>query len=345
MGGMRPAAVAALALAAVAAAAPAGARTPIRAAYFYDYMPLDHVDALAAARFNRGVVRLIPDSVGSDLAERLGALCARGRSLGLLIVPDILVQSRVRLAALPTTRRYTWGHGQAEPAIGCPLDSLHWQSALIDHLDEVIAAVPGLTAVAVDLELYDAGRKHYDGGACRCRPCLAEYTGGAPPPADQSWRLSGLLAYQEARLTGLFTALLQGFAARHPGVELGVLDLDLDSFVHRALGRGLRRARVPTVDYSERSYRAGGAAIPSARGRLDALGLEDVPLVGGLWLKRWHPREVASGVRSVLERADGYFVFTTYSLWLDPSRLDGPYTLPGPPADYWRAFREVNHTP
>jgi hypothetical protein len=345
MGGVRAARAVTLLAVALLAGAPAGAAPPIRAAYFYDYMPVEHVDALAAARFNRGVVRLIADSVDADQAERLRAMAARGRALGLLIVPDILLQSRPRLAALPSPRRYTWGAGTEEPNIGCPLDSLHWKSALIDHLEEVLAAVPGLTAMAVDLELYDAGRKHYDAGACRCRPCLAEYTGGAPPPVDQSWKLSGLLAYQEARLTGLLTGLLGGFAARHPGVQLGVLDLDLDSFVHRALGRALRRAGVPTVDYSERSYQVGGAAIPAARGRLDALGLEGVPLVGGLWLKRWHPREVASGVRSVLERADGYFVFTTYSLWLDPKRLDGPYTLPGPPADYWRAFREVNRTP
>jgi hypothetical protein len=54
------------------------------------------------------------------------------------------------------------------------------------------------------------------------------------------------------------------------------------------------------------------------------------------------PRDVISALRSIEERADGYFVFTPFSLWLEPSKLYGPCTLQGAPADYWQALRETN---
>jgi hypothetical protein len=138
------------------------------------------------------------------------------------------------------------------------------------------------------------------------------------------------------------TGLLSEFATRHPGVEMAVFDLDLDSFVHRALARALSRSGVPTADYCERSYTAGGGALPMARARLDALGLSDAPLIGGLWLKRFRPGLLAAAVNSVLERSEGYFIFTTYSLWLEPTRLHGPYTLVGTQGDYWKALTEAN---
>ena len=43
--------------------------------------------------------------------------------------------------------------------------------------------------------------------------------------------------------------------------------------------------------------------------------------------------------------ADGVFIFTTYSLWLDPQKLSGPYTLQGRAPDYWSAFSRANGAP
>lgn len=323
------------------------AATPIRAAYFYDYMTPGHVDSLSMVGFNRALVRMMADSVNSDQADRLSAFEARGRARGFTIVPDFLLQSRPRLQRLSSSRRYTWGRGNREPNIACPLDTNYWKSALFDHADEVLSALPTVRAFAVDLEIYDAGRKHYDAGACVCPACLAEYTGLPPGRArpEDAWKMSGLLAYQEARLARLLAVLTRRFAAEHPGVEFGVLDLDFDSFVHRALARALARAQIPVVDYTERSYRAGGGTLSAARARLSALGLAHARMVGGLWLKRWPPGQIPSGVRSVIQRADGYFVFTTYSLWLDPKHLSGPYSLQGAPSEYWRALREVNRQP
>jgi hypothetical protein len=215
-------------------------------------------------------------------------------------------------------------------------------SALLDHVDEFLNGRPGITAVALDLELYRGRRHHFDAGPCRCDSCLAEFYAGRgerghPAPSD-----ADLLGWQEAHLQRVLTGILREFAARHPGVELGVFDLDFASFVHRALGRALAKSGVPTADYCEASYAVAGQALPAARAALDALGLERAALIGGLWLKCFQPKAIGSAVRSIEEKGQGYFVFTTYSLWHNPLRLQGPYTLPASQAEYWDALAEVN---
>lgn len=329
-----------------AAAVQAGPAPPIRAAYFYHYMGAAHLDSLHVHGFDRAVIHWIPDTLGVAGQAELHAYAARALALGIEVTPQWSLQSPVRLQSRPRDRRYTWGRGRREAEVPCPNDSLYWRSALLDRAAEFLSAAPSVTCLAIDPELYRGGRHHYDAGPCRCRSCLAAYAAGRPLSSrGENPSLAGLLGWQEARLERTLAGILAEFATRYPGVELGVFDLDLDSFVHRALARALARAAVPTVDYSERSYASGGAALVAARGRLDALGQKGTPLIGGLWLKRHSPEEVPAALRAIATTGDGYFVFTTFSLWLDPARLEGPYTLSGSPQDYWAALAEANRQP
>ena len=309
---------------------------PIKAAYFYSYMSQGHLDSLAAAGFNRAIIKCISDSLGTRGAAEIKSFMERGRELGIEIAPEWSLQARARLNALPTSRRYTWDDGHVEADVGCPLDSPFWCSALLDRASEVLAAVPAARRLVVDLEIYTGSRHHYDAGPCRCSTCLGEFarSGRGGNPGDSS----ALEAFEEDRLTHILAVLLGEFAKEHPGIELGVFDLDFDSFVHRAMARALVQANVPTVDYTERTYSRGGAEIAAARA---ALGPR-VPLIVGLYLKRFTPGALADSVQSVVRRADGYFIFSTYSLWQDPKRLAGAYTLAGPPSQYWTALRRAN---
>ena len=337
---------AAIALGVLPLAAPrpsaGAAASPVRAAYFYHYMGSGHLDRLAAIGFNRGVIHWIADTLGPGGAAELAAFRASADAHDLTLVPQWALQQPSRLAARPAARRYTWGGGVVETEVACPLDTSYWRSALLDRAEEFFAADSGLDRIAIDLELYRGGRHHYDAGPCRCVRCLAEYRAGARARSRDPYRPAGLLGWEEASLEQRLTVLLREFVARHPDVELGVFDLDFDSFVHRALARALRGAGARTTDYCERSYEGTGGGLPAARQRLDALGLDAAPVIGGLWLKRIRPWELRPAVQSVLQRAQGYFVFTTYSLWLEPSRLHGPYMLSGSPAEYWNALEEAN---
>lgn len=334
-----------LSLVAATAHSTAGAAAvPVRAAYFYHYMPAQHIDSLAAVGFNRAIVHWISDSLGTPGAIQLPMFMEHGERAGIDVVPQWALQARARLERLPTKRRYTWGSGKAEPLIGCPLDSLFWRSTLVDRANEFLAVAPGARRLAVDLEIYFGSRHHYDAGPCRCAACVREYIGGTAAVPRDPRRLSGLLAFQEARLGRMLAGLLAEFGAAHPGVEIGVFDLDYDSFVHRAFARALARSQVPAANYCERTYGTGGGPVQGTRSRLARLGLPNASLVGGLWLKRWTPADLPPAARSILQQADGYFVFTTYSLWGDPARLAGPYTLLGTPSAYWSALRRANET-
>ena len=207
---------------------------------------------------------------------------------------------------------------------------------------EMLAAAPGTRRIAVDLEMWTGGRHHWDAGACRCPHCVREYRGGAKGKVDPT-RLTGLLAWEEAALERRLVPLLRTFSQRHPGVELGVFDLDLEAFPHRALARALARTAVPTADWTECTYSTGSPSdVVQARRRLKALGLSKTPIHAGLWLKRFRPNGLPRIARNLRASADGWFVFTTYSLWLDPSQLQGPYVLPAAPASYWSSLREAN---
>lgn len=334
-----------VALGAIGVAAAAHA-AGVRAAYVYDYMPPAHLDSLAAAGFDRVLVHELPDSLDTSGRAKLRALVDRGTANGVEVVPEWLLQQSARLAARPAARRYTWGRGTVEPTAACPLDSAYWRGALLDRIDETLAAEPRIRRVAVDLELLGAGRHHYDAGPCRCASCVAEYAHGrAAILAQDPARLSGLMPYEEARVAGILRGLLAEFAQRHPGVELGVLDLDFESFVHRALGRAIARRAIPAADYTERTYTTGATSVAMVRAQLVRLGLRGTPVIGGLWLKRFTPGTLTPAVRDLRSAADGYFVFTTYSLWQSPARLTGPYLLQGAPGDYWGALRIANTTP
>ena len=314
---------------------------PAKAAYFYHYMPASHLDSLAARGFTRALVHWNTDSLDTRGRIELDAFTRRAHQLGLELVPEFVLQAPSRLAARPPARRYTWGRRRIEAEIACPLDSAYWTSALIGRFEEFLEAQPTLTRLAVDLELYRGSLHHYDAGPCQCAVCLAEYSGGGVSrPRGWSPGLAGLHGWEEGRIEAFLIPLLSSFHARHPGVRIEVLDLDYESFVHRALARAIATAGIPVTDDCERSY-AGGEALAGVRERLAALGLPNAELVGGLWLKRVAPDDLERAVGSILAGADGVFVFTTYSLWLEPERLQGPYTLPAPASEYWPALERT----
>lgn len=327
-------------LAPLASSEPATQSTsmPVRAAYFYGYMPPSHLDSLARAGINRAVVKWIGDSLGTRENAELARLSLAASRLGIELLPAWTAQTRSRLS--PGTRRYTWGAGTVEPDVACPLDSVYWRRVLLDRPLEFLRAQPSLGRLVVDLELYHGSRHHYDAGPCLCSACVVEFRsarglGGAD---------LGLAAYQEERLTRTFTSILGRLAGRRPGVELGVFDLDHASFVHAALGRALVRAGVPTTDYAERSYWMGGSNLAAARATLRQRGI-DAPIIGGLWLAKVSPRRFPHLVRSMEGVAQGFFVFTTFSLWVDPAERTGAYRLLGTPEEYWSALSSVATEP
>jgi hypothetical protein len=101
------------------------------------------------------------------------------------------------------------------------------------------------------------------------------------------------------------------------------------------------KAKVATADYTERTYMTGTSDLQSAKNVLAGLGVK-APVVGGLILMSYTPSTFTTTAEAMSSQAAGYFVFTTYSLWTDPSKRVGRYALQGTPAEYWSAFQAAN---
>jgi hypothetical protein len=314
---------------------------PVRAAHLLHYMPAEHLDVLAANGFTRAVILFHSDSLREQDGAQLRAIDERARSYGMEVVPQFQLDAPTRLASRPADRRYTWGRDQVEP-VACPMDSMWWAEALLQRAGEILHSAPGTLRLAIDLELRHGSRRFYDAGPCRCVHCLREFRPNARPEQLANASQSGLRVFQENRLRRVLESILAEFIERHPGVELGIYDLDLNVPVHRALGRALAADRIPVADYCTRSYESGGGGLKGVRARLNSLGLDPVSVIGGIWLKRLKPDDLEPAVASVLDRADGYVVYSTYSLWREPHQLLGPYTLNGEQGEYWGALREAN---
>jgi PKD repeat protein len=309
---------------------------PVKAAYFYNYMSRDHLDSLARAGFNRAVIKSIGDSLGTAHAGELRAWLDRGQRVGMEVAVAWAIQAQSRVQSLPPDRRYTWGTGTVERTMGCPVDSAFWRTAVYDRALEMLRGAPALTRLHVDLESYSGSRTHYNSGPCRCRPCLAEYAAAfAGRPAAE---IPTLETYQEARVRDIFISLLARLTSLHPQIEITFFDLDLDSFVHRGLGRALTATRTRTMNFTERTYRTAGESVMAARLAMERIGL-NAPLVAGLNMARFAPADLTTAMQSVLSQADGCFIFTTYSLWEHPDKLGTAYQLAGTRAEYWNALR------
>ena len=72
--------------------------------------------------------------------------------------------------------------------------------------------------------------------------------------------------------------------------------------------------------------------------------MPEVPIVGGLWLRHYPPDEIGDALASILSEAEGFFIFSTYSLWEpDPAKRVDAWALQGSQADYWQALRDAMH--
>jgi len=311
-------------------------RLPVRAAYFYSYMSLFHMDSLRSAGIERAMIKFIGDGLSDRTRNELHAFVTRSAQTGVELVPTFSLQATAILQGLATSRRYTWqlptGGTFEEANVGCPVDSSFWRAVFLGRALEILEEAPTVRRIAVDLEIYTGSITHYIAGPCYCSSCTSEFE--AAPLGSRS-------EFQLARMTSILTGLLAEFRNARPGVELGIFDLDKDADVHRAMIRALVQTNVPTTDYCERSYRLGGEALDLARTVLAAEGSR-APVVGGIWLKQHPPEQMYGAIRSVLDHADGYFIFTTFSLWLPPDQLYGPYLIPGSQTDYWMQIKGSN---
>lgn len=258
---------------ALLALAPVVGYPQVRAVLCPDSLPPEHVDSLAARGFHRALVHLAHARLGAQESARLRAWIRRGALAGVEVVPQWPFQSGERMAGLPGSRRYAGQAAAPDPACPCPMDLDYWRDALVARTAEAVDAEPSLRAVALDFELHGGGRARYD-APCRCAACVREYARAGGSRSSRRVADGPLARFQEKRLEQRLYVLLRGMRSRWPSLEVGVLDLDRGSFVHRALARALLRAHVGTIDYSAAADGPSGVAFERPQSHPRIAGIE-----------------------------------------------------------------------
>jgi hypothetical protein len=338
----------------IAPAVSDGDSGPIRGAFFYFYMPAEHLDALAAHGFNTGLDKYWEQSLTTARLAEMAAKRTRADSLGFdLWVCLNLINERLLLTRTSPERRYRDHLGVVHPGVPCPADTSYWAVFFDEMLEPAARATRGPARIALDLELYGTDLTHYPPGPCTCVPCRLDYAGYSGPNRSfaEGWidRLplrdfEDLERTERTWLTDFLVGRLGMLEVEVSGLEIGVLDLGRLGLASRAWIDALERLGWPVVDFTEATY-SSGAAVPHADLAVSYAGRPlVVEVAGGLWLRRWTAERLEEEAVRLAEREDGYWIFTSLSLHAPPEELDDDYLqLLGPPADYWQALERANH--
>ncbi|MAE66451.1 MAG: hypothetical protein CMJ18_19455 [Phycisphaeraceae bacterium] len=130
--------------------------------------------------------------------------------------------------------------------------------------------------------------------------------------------------------------------AVNPDFQLGMLPYETMWFYDGWL-RGLATRRAPVIVCSEAEYNPG--FTPALPARVEHLEQSGIPFryMPGLFLHTHSPDQIRRHARRCLDAVNGYWLFTTYSLWQqDPSKLRGPYLIKADRRQYWDALGAAN---
>lgn len=327
------------------------AAEPIRGAYFYFYLPLDHLDALAASGFTTGLIKYFQPSFSADVLADAARKRARADSLGLDLFLTLNVHNRDLLASGASSgRRFRDRRGTVHDSVPCPADTMYWSAFVAAMMAPMAHATAAPARIALDLELYDSGIAHYPPGPCTCRSCRLEYAGYTGPnrALAEPWidllplrDFENLERAERDRLTDFLAGRINALCESVP-LELAVLDLGRENVVTTALVDAAARAGLPLIDFTELTYSEGSAMPHAELAASYARQSAHVRTVGGLWLKQWPPDRLEEEAVRLGRREAGYWIFTSLSLALPPEELAGPYVLAGSQAATWEALSAAN---
>ncbi|UCH33452.1 MAG: hypothetical protein JSV65_12850 [Armatimonadota bacterium] len=338
------------------------AQDKVRGAYFGQGLGREHYQKLGDAGFNAVFVKygglgvLNPAGDTAD-AEHMKNAAAWARECGLRFFPVInFGGDNERRPLIGEFRPVVTSGGRTVEDTACPRDPRYWEGVVGDR-GVFIAQLSGEAPIAgliIDPEMYGAGISTYGSGVCFCEECFQTFLRArerreAPPPAGARLdylKSRGLLdayyGYLEDEVAALAATQRERIHAVKPDLLLGGFLLERDDFYHRGLVRGLGAPEMPVLVMPETTYGSGYTEyVPAAIARLKAL---DTPFlfIGGLWISKFLPDYIGAHAYHMAVNAEGYWLFTTYSLAVPRSELRGDYAVPGEADEYWRALAEAN---
>lgn len=242
----------------------------------------------------------------------------------------------------------------------CPLEERFWREYLLPEMLERarLAADPDLQldGLWIDFELYSTvtGQRYYT-NACYCDHCMAlfaEHKGITLPALANDQRAGWLAEHGYAQEYQLFLGTrVEQFArevreqvhAVEPNLLLGFYPTPHDWSL-MAVARAFSTPELPIILWATDTYGGGGPNnVPDNwRERYAAEGI-NARYCAGLLLRAYSAKNLAANIYYTAAKCDGYWLFTTYTLWKPVEEHTGDYYLAaGTPEEYWAAIRRAN---
>ena len=297
------------------------------------------------------------------------AQAAHKRGIDLYLVTGFFEEYVAQLAELgPYTKAFVQGPTRyiapgEKPAPG-PLEQRYWLGQLLCEARfaaELSTSVPSVQAFLVDVEMYAGDmmwrwNSSFDDQTFQAvvdrmgeeqlleQEIQFEHVGRGD---RYQWLAdNGLLedyfAIAAQQVADIARRFRREIDAINPDFQLGLLPYEANWFYDGWI-RGLVSERAPVLVCSEEEYASGLTTTAFARtARLEKMGI-NFRYVPGLLIGNFSPKQLGIQARRCLEATNGYWLFTTYSLWQpQPEKLWGAYQIKAPKEQYWAALAQAN---
>lgn len=325
-------------------------RDRLRTAYFYARPPADQkVQHLVDVGMNAMILKAAPEKALPFLRE-----AKKHDGMHAFLALNFNVN-----AEKEGLRQAVLSDGRVE-RYACPLEERFWQDHLLAGMleraklaDDPELQVDGLW---IDFELYATvtGQRYYT-NACYCDYCMsefAEHRGIGIPDLALDERHPWL---EEQGYAQDYTQLLQNRVEEHatevreqvhevnPNLLLGFYPTPHNwSLV--GVARAFSTERLPIILWATDTYGGGGPNnVPDDwREHYAELGI-NARYCAGMLLRRYSAKNLAAYIYHTSAECDGYWLFTTYTLWNPVEEHKGDYYLAaGTPEEYWDAIERGN---
>ena len=321
-------------------------RDRIRAAYFYANPPADaHLQQLVDVGMNSVILKAYIDKAMPFLRE---ARLHPGMHCFLALNFNVNAEQE-------GLRRAVLADGRVE-AYACPLEERFWQDYLLPGMLERarLAADPELQVdgLWIDFELYSTttGQRYYT-NACYCDHCMAQFAahkGIEIPDLEYAQRAPWLAEHGYADEYQPFLGTRVEELAREVREQVHAVDPDLllgfyptpSNWSLEAVARAFSTERLPIVLWATDTYGGGGPdRVPDDwRERYEQMGV-NARYCAGMLLRVYSAKNLAANICHASAECDGYWLFTTYTLWKPEDERSGDYYLAaGTAEEYWEAI-------
>ncbi len=252
-------------------------------------------------------------------------------------------------------RRAVLADGRVE-AYACPLEERFWHDYLLQGMLERarLATDPELQVdgLWIDFELYSTttGQRYYT-NACYCDYCMAQFAahkGIEIPDLEYAQRAPWLAEHGYADEYQPFLGTRVEELARQVREQVHAVDPDLllgfyptpHNWSLEAVARAFSTERLPIILWATDTYGGGGPdRVPDDwREHYEQMGV-NARYCAGMLLRVYSAKNLAANIFHASAECDGYWLFTTYTLWKPEEERSGDYYLAAGTADeYWNAI-------